>query len=207
MSPLAKGILTALVMAIGVGPGVLINFHTSLRRGFRAGLSVVAGLYTGIIVFLAVNYFGVFRLIQPFQHRRAAGIICGAILCCMGIGMLLTRPNATMVASEYSDPVPLLKGFLSGFLINITNPFIFLLWATLMSFAAANFGYRSSPFFAYLTGVIATGLCLDIVKSYFFSRIKAGVTARLLALINRGMGTVLASGGIFLVCRSIFVFG
>jgi threonine/homoserine/homoserine lactone efflux protein len=207
MDAFVKGMLTAFAMSLGIGPGMLINFRISLRRGFAAGLSVVAGLYVSVITFVAVNYFGVFHLIDSFRHRRATGIVCGIMLCVFGICMVLTNPKKALAAQPETDPLPLLKGFLSGVVVNITNPFVFLVWTTLMSIAAVNFGFRTCSFFAYLTGVVGTALCLDIVKSYLFSRMKIGITARLIAWINHGMGTILASGGIVMICRSIFVFG
>ena len=74
---MAKGIFTAFIMTVGVGPGMLINFHTSLRRGFVAGLSVVAGLYLSDSIFIAINYFGIFHLIQSFHHQRTGGSSAG----------------------------------------------------------------------------------------------------------------------------------
>jgi arginine exporter protein ArgO len=101
---LLKGILTALIMTVGVGPGMLINFHTSLRRGFVAGLFVVAGLYASDFTFIAINYFGVFRVIQSFQHQRTGTIVCGSVLCIFGIVMLLKKP-AAVAAAEESRPL------------------------------------------------------------------------------------------------------
>jgi threonine/homoserine/homoserine lactone efflux protein len=209
MIPLAKGMLTAFIMTLGVGPGMLINFHTSLRRGFAAGVSVVAGLYVSDLVFIAINYFGVLHLIQSFQHRRTGGIVCGAILCVFGISMVLKKQKAIVSPAgddTVADTGSLLQGFLSGFVVNMTNPMVFVFWMTLLSIAALNFGFRTYPFFIYLAGVVGTALCLDIAKSYLFSRIKIGLKTKVMAWINHGIGTVLASAGIVIICRSIFVF-
>ena len=100
----------------------------------------------------------------------------------------------------------MLKGFLSGFAVNMTNPFVFIFWMTLMSIATLNFGFRTYSFFIYFAGVVGTALCLDITKSYLFSRIKTGMKAKVMAWINHGIGTVLASAGIMIICRSLVVF-
>lgn len=208
MLPIAKGILTALIMTVGVGPGMLINFHTSLRRGFVAGLFVVAGLYASDFTFIAINYFGVFRVIQSFQHQHTGSIVCGSVLCIFGILMLLKKP-AAVAASEESKPLPrtgsLLKGFLSGYVVNISNPFVFVFWMTLMSVASLNFGFRTAPFYVYFSAVICTALCLDIAKSYLFSRLKNGIREKIMKRINSGIGTILASAGAVIICRSLFI--
>jgi threonine/homoserine/homoserine lactone efflux protein len=202
--------LTAFIMAVGVGPGMLINFHTSLRRGFVAGLSVVTGLYLSDATFIAINYFGVPQLIKSFHHQRIAGIACGAVLCVVGISMVLKKSFGIAVPAG-SGPAPetagLFKGFMSGFAVNMANPFVFIFWMTLMSIATLNFGFRTHPFFTYFAGVIGTALCLDITKSYLFSRIKTGIKARVMARINHGIGAILASAGIIIICRSFVVFG
>ena len=210
MVSFAKGMLTAFIMTVSVGPGMLINLHTSLRKGFIAGLSVVTGLYLSDGIFITINYFGVSHLIKAFHHQRIAGIACGAVLCIFGISMVLKK-SFEITVSAGKVPVPenmgLFKGFISGFAVNMANPFVFLFWMTLMSIATLNFGFRTNAFFAFFAGVIGTALCLDISKSYLFSRIKTGIKSKVMARINHGIGTVLASAGIIIICRSIVVFG
>ena len=212
MLPLAKGMLTALIMTLGVGPGMLINFHTSVRRGFAGGVSVVAGLYVSDLIFIAINYFGLLNLIQSFRHRHAAGIVCGAILCVFGISMALKRQK-TVADPADTTPLPgaggLLKSFLSGLLVNLTNPFVFVFWMTLMGIAALDFGVRTPPFFVYFATVVGTALCLDITKSFLFSRfrLKLGLNAPLMAWIGRGIGAALVVAGIVIIFRTIFAAG
>jgi threonine/homoserine/homoserine lactone efflux protein len=208
MLPLTKGILTALIMTVGVGPGMLINFHTSMRRGFIAGLFVVAGLYLSDLTFIAINYFGVLFLIKYLQNQRAVAIICGIMLCIFGIAMLLNKPRAIVVSKKIKHVHSfrdLLKNFLSGFIVNISNPFVFIFWMTLMSIASLNFGFRTQSFHIYFAAVILSALCLDITKSYFFSRFRSGIKENFMKMINLGTGTVLAFCGVAIICRSIFI--
>jgi hypothetical protein len=76
-----------------------------------------------------------------------------------------------------------------------------------MSIATLNFGFHSYSFYEYFAGVFGTALCLDIIKSYLFSRIKTGLKAKVVARINHGIGTVLVSVGIVMIYRSIVVLG
>jgi threonine/homoserine/homoserine lactone efflux protein len=209
LAPIAKGIVTALIMTVGVGPGMMINFHTSLRRGFIAGLSVVFGLYLSDGIFIAINYFGVINLVQSFHHQRIGGIICGAVLCVIGGSMVLKKASGLVLQPNMGQPPPaasFVKGFLSGFMVNISNPFVFVFWITLMSIATLNFGFRTYPFHVYFSTVIGTALCLDITKSFLFSRIKTGLKAQVMTRINQGMGAVLSCAGIVIICRSMIAF-
>lgn len=208
MDPLLKGILTAFIMTLGIGPGMLINFHTSLRRGLLAGIAVVAGLYTSDFIFITINYFGVFHLVKSFPHQRTAGIVCGAIIGVLGIGMVMKKPAPILAGSDpavlVADTGSLIKGYIKGFVVNMTNPFVFVFWMTLMGIATINFGFRTYPFHVYFATVFVTALLLDLTKSYFFSRMKTGIRATVMARINRGTGAVLASAGMVIICRSIF---
>ena len=209
VAPIAKGILTALIMTVGVGPGMMLNFHTSLRKGFIAGLSVVFGLYLSDGIFIAVNYFGVINLVKSFHHQRIGGIICGIILCVIGVGMVLKKASDLVVQTDIAQSpaaASLVKGFLSGFMVNITNPFVFVFWITLMSIATLNFGFRTYSFHVYFITVVGAALCLDVTKSFLFSRIKTGLKASVMKRINQGMGGALACAGIVIICRSMVAF-
>jgi threonine/homoserine/homoserine lactone efflux protein len=209
VAPIVKGILTALIMTVGVGPGMVLNLHTSLRRGFIGGLSVVCGLYISDGIFIAVNYFGVINLIKSFHHQRIGGIVCGAILCVIGVSMVVKKASDLALrpaAGQTPGAASLAKGFLSGFMVNITNPFVFVFWITLMSIATLNFGFRTYSFNVYFSTVIGAALSLDVTKSFLFSRIKTGLKASVMRRINQGMGGALACAGIVIICRSMVAF-
>jgi threonine/homoserine/homoserine lactone efflux protein len=210
MPPFIKGILTAFVMTVAVGPGMLLNIHASLRRGFVAGLTVVIGLYVSDATFIAINYIGVSQFVNNFHHQRFVGIACGVVVCILGISMV-SKKSIGITVQESADPAPktnsLFRDFMSGFLVNMANPFVFIFWMTLMSIATLNFGFHSNSFYEYFAGVLGTALCLDILKSYLFSRVKTGLQPKAMARINHGVGTVLVSVGIVMIFRSIAVFG
>jgi hypothetical protein len=75
-----------------------------------------------------------------------------------------------------------------------------------MSIATLNFGFRTYPFHVYFSTVIGAALCLDITKSFLFSRIKTELKSQVMTRINRGMGAVLSCAGIVIICRSIVAF-
>jgi threonine/homoserine/homoserine lactone efflux protein len=205
---IAKGIFTAIVMTIGVGPGMLINFHTSMRKGFFSGLSVVAGLYASDLTFIAVNYFGVFRIAKSFSHQNTGALVCGLLLCTFGIVMAFKKPRAIEACGKSAydcSAASFFKDFLSGFIVNISNPFVFVFWMTLMGIASLNFGFRTGAFHIYFLTVICAALSLDITKSWLFSRIGTGIKENVMKIINITTGTVLASAGIAIICRSIIM--
>jgi threonine/homoserine/homoserine lactone efflux protein len=186
-------------MTVGVGPGMMLNLHTSLRRGFIGGLSVVCGLYISDGIFIAINYFGVINLIKSFHHQRIGGIVCGAILCVIGVSMVVKKTSDLALrpsAGQTPGAASLAKGFLSGFMVNIT----------LMSIATLNFGFRTYSFNVYFSTVVGAALCLDVTKSFLFSRIKTGLKASVMRRINQGMGGALACAGIVIICRSMVAF-
>jgi threonine/homoserine/homoserine lactone efflux protein len=208
--PVVKGVATAFIMTVALGPGMLLNIHRSLHGGFTAGLCVVAGLYTSDAAFIAVNYFGVSPFFKSLHHQGIAGIVCGAAVCIAGICMAVKKSlgiNAATCAEKVPKAIHPLKQFLSGFAVNSFNPFVFIFWMTLMSIATLNFGFRTPQFFEYFAGVFITALFLDIIKSYLFSRIQTGLNAKVVAGISRGIGTAVASAGIAIMYRSIIIFG
>lgn len=204
--------MTACVMTVCVGPGMLLNLHTSLRSGFLAGLAFVAGLYASDCTIIVIDYCGLSQILQLFRHQRLFGLVCGLVLCVFSTAQLLARPTDSLSTSR-PDPRerpyrPGLPGaFLSGFAVNIANPFVFIFWITLLSAAVMNFGYRTRSFYEFIFSVVGTAFAFDVMKSFLFSKVAVSPGSPAMTWISRGTGAALAVVGIVLVCKSILQDG
>lgn len=198
--------MTACLMTVGVGPGMLLNFHTSLRRGFSGGLAVVAGLYTSDCTIIVIELLGFSRIAALSNIKNVFGIVCGSLLLVFAVSIWLARPSigikTVRTGSELPGAQSMLKAFLSGFIVNISNPFVYAFWMTVMGFAVMNFGYRTRSFYIYFVTVVVTALIFDMAKSYLFSRAKSFVNPAIMVWFNRTMGLALAAAGIIIICQA-----
>jgi threonine/homoserine/homoserine lactone efflux protein len=202
VNPIVVGVLTALTMTLGVGPGLLLYFQASVSRGFFSGLAVLSGLWVSDFCFIAIGFFGVAPLLTSISHQRTGAFVCAGILFIFGLVQLAKKPislNQSASGQERKNK-KVLKGFLAGFLINSSNPFVLVFWMTLMGFAGVNFGVKTLSFYAFFIGLISFALFFDITKCFIFSKISIHLNPSILGWIQR-------IAGVALILAAVFVLG
>lgn len=208
MNPILAGMLVALTMTVSVGPGLVMYFQATVNRGFAAGLSVLSGLWISDFGFITISLLGISRLLNTVHNQHIAAIACSTALVVFGLTQWIKKPAALAGSGPHrglGQKTSLATGFLSGFMINSSNPFVFVFWMTLVSLAGVNFGVRTQSFYAFFIGLIACGLIFDISKCFIFSKITVYFNPIVLTRINRIAGSVVMAGAIAIICKS-FVF-
>lgn len=194
MSPFFAGLLVALTMALSVGPGLMLYFHASVRRGFVAGLAVLAGLWISDFGFITICYLGTAQLLNTVHNQHIAAIVCASILLIFGLmqwtknPIAASRPTSNDIVGKRTR---LLTDVLSGFLINTSNPFVFIFWMTVVGIAGVNFGVRTQSFYTFFIGLVSSAMFLDTTKCFVFSKITVHFNSTALKWINRVVGGLL----------------
>jgi threonine/homoserine/homoserine lactone efflux protein len=209
MNPFFCGMLVAVSMTCSVGPGLMLYFQATVSRGFVSGLSVLAGLWASDLGIITVSYFGLLQVLKTVHNQRIAAIISSTILIGFGLLQWIKKPAiiSRTAPSGPTDPQPkLLKGFLSGFLINSCNPVVFAFWMTLIGIAGINFGMRTRSFFAFFIGLVSCAMIFDSTKCFIFSRITLHLNSTVLPWINRVLGIALMLAAAAILYKSFFSF-
>jgi len=210
MSPFLTGLLMALPITLGVGPSLVLYFQATLHRGFNAGLAVLSGIWVSDIGFIFINYFGISHIfIAPANHRIAA-IASAAILLVFGFVQWVSKPatvacTGTMPAALPRARFKTTRDFLSGFIVNTSNPLLLAYWITLIGLTGANFGFKTASSYSFLAGIFLGEIFCDTAKCLAFSRINVRFNPRALAWVNRIAGSAMMLGAVVIVCKS-FVF-
>jgi threonine/homoserine/homoserine lactone efflux protein len=153
------------------GPIALVVFRSSMRGHFSLALRVVAGAAVAEVIYCALATFGYVQIIAayPFlaKYIRYVGasflVVLGAIFMFQKIHL-------------FEEPVPVSErrsaGWLSGFLIAILNPTLFLTWGSASSTIFSWFdsiGFWDMVLFPLCAGLgIVTwfSILLEIFKKY-----------------------------------------
>lgn len=204
MIAVLKGALVALSLTLGFGPGLIVQFEASINRGFRAGASVISGLYASDVFLVSLCYLGFTRFLQQQEYKLAMGIVGGLIIIIFGISLLIKRvkfnltPRARTITTRSTH---LAQYFMKGFMINITNPFAIVFWLGILSIAGTNFGIYTSSFYVFFIALFVIAICCDLVKVFCFSRVKQFFTPGIVTWINRAMGSILVIIGIVIITK------
>lgn len=199
-----QGFLLGLALCIAIGPSFFALIQTSIRNGFYSGAALAFGIFLSDLVCVALAYLGASRLFDDPHNKLLIGVIGGTVLIVFGIYNLQKK---TIVVEEnidikksFSVPLTVLKGFL----LNILNPAVFLLWMGWMGLVSARGDFKPYHVIIFFSTALLTVLATDIMKAYGAFWIRQYLRPMLLVWLNRVVGIIMICCGIWMICRSFY---
>ena len=113
-------LLSSISLTIFPGPDLMYVISTSLSQGWRKGLILSLGLCSGLIVHTLVVIFGLGTILEDNPETARIIELFGALyLLFIAYRLLRNNRNKKLTSSKkkFSENV-----FLTGFLMNLTNP-------------------------------------------------------------------------------------
>ncbi len=214
LSVLLKAIPIGLLLSIMPGAAFFSVIQTSISRGFRAGLFLAFGISLSDIFLVALCLFGIAGLMENNETAQLVmGIVGGIILIAFGGYTFLNMksdlnpqlPKSILLkegsnGDEINDENYRIKYLAKGFALNVSNPFVWLLWLGIVPYSGTILKEQS----LFLIFILITVFSMDMLKSYFAGKIKQILTPEVIFLINRIVGLVIACLGVFLIIRVFF---
>jgi len=195
-------VVTALVIVVTPGTGVLLTVGAGLSRGVRAGLITAVGCTLGIVPHLVAAITGAAALLRAsglaFETVKVLGVAYLLLL-----GVLTWRDKSELTTKVGEAPVSAVRIMTSAILANLLNPKLTLFFfAFLPQFVPARSPHPigqllllSGTFMAMTLVVFALyGLCAAAVREHVLRR--PGIVRRLrqaFALSFAGLGIRLAT--------------
>jgi len=136
LSILGASFVMGLSGAMMPGPMLAVNIEGSLRKGFWAGPVVVAGHVLLELLVVGLLFVGLREILVNPWVSAAIGILGGAYLAWMGVGMIKSalRREISLDNSQTGENGKRSGTYLrlagSGFLLSASNPYFLIWWAT-----------------------------------------------------------------------------
>jgi homoserine/homoserine lactone efflux protein len=123
-------VFAAMALALVPGPTVTVIIANSLKHGTKAGLANVLGNQAGVVIWLAIAALGLGAAIQVmgvwFAVLRYVG---AAYLVWLGVKLFMSKGDLA-VATDRARPSG--SFFLQGFVVNMSNPKMLVLFGALI---------------------------------------------------------------------------
>ncbi len=196
---LLKGITFGLLLSISVGPVLFSIIKQSLNNGHKGGMAFVFGVSASDITLVLVSnvFTELFRSLS--EYKTEIGIAGCIFLVSLGVYFLFFKKvkvneEGKQVLSfsnrEYA------RIFLSGYLMNMLNPAVFIFWITTSTTVINHSIQQRIIIFATCLALVLSG---DIAKVMLAGKIRNRLTPHNIHIINRINGLILIGFGIALI--------
>ena len=208
LDALLKGITLGLLLSISVGPVIFSIIKQSINNGTRGGMAFVAGVSASDLALVLIsNVFT--ELFKSLSSMRLEIGIAGSIfLIAMGIYFLFFKK--VPVNDQGQHLMAQIRGMdyakiaLSGFLMNVLNPAIFLFWITTSTTLISHTVQERILIFTVCLLVVLAG---DTAKVLLAGKIRNRLTPHNIHILNRINGIILIGFGIALIWGLLAYFG
>ncbi|MEK7594067.1 MAG: LysE family transporter [Patescibacteria group bacterium] len=191
-----ESILIGVSIAAIPGPIFFELVRRTLTKGFREGVLLVLGEFSGNFIILLAIFFGLSQFFTNHTVKILFYILGGLILLWVSYGALKLKQSS--VELSY-DEKPTLRGgsFFTGMIIAVTSPIVIALWISLSS------SYLSSMSNHLLSFVniffIALGfLVFFIPLAYIVHKTRHRIAPPTVVQLSRAFGIVLIAYALIL---------
>lgn len=206
-----QGMLVALPLILGVGPGLIAQMDCGLRSGYKACVSVVYGLYSCALTIVVISYLGFVRFLNAPSLRLALSLFNGLLIITWGTIKIIRSHKSFFLAPRAEETrrirlpkmPPALSRYIQGFVLNLTNPIGLFFWLNILSLAHLNLKIENEDLPLFIAGLFMTGVSLDMAKCFLFSRSGNVLKPPVMMLISRAMGLLLVVLGAYLIVRAL----
>lgn len=179
-----KAMLIGLSIAAPVGPIGLICIQRTLAYGMRTGFVSGMGAACADAVYGAIGAFGMVAITDYFVSLSTPLAIAGAVfLAWMGGKLLLSK--AQVVDQDVTNKQPVMRTFLSIFMLTITNPLTIVSFIAVFASIAGPVALHPSAAAFMVTGVFLGSAFWWLILSSGVALIRKKISITVMTLINR----------------------
>ncbi|WP_342433956.1 LysE family transporter [Neobacillus sp. FSL H8-0543] len=190
-------ILLGLSLAAPIGPINAAQIDKGIRHGFMHSWLIGVGAVVADGVYMLVVYLGVVHFLETSFMKTFLWSFGCFVLLYTGIETL--RSSDELNFGDNRKKEPLIKSFISGFFMSISNPLTILFWlgiyGSVLAKTAAS--YETSELILYSCAIFIGLLLWDLTMACISSNFRKYLTSNLLTGISLLSGLSLIGFGIY----------
>lgn len=195
------GVMLSLVL---IGPAFFLLIETSLTKGWRAALTLDAGVLTADLLCILIAYYGAKDLSNFIETHPSLYKIGGFIIMVYGAYMYFSKP-VLHVNKSYVVSHNYFKTFANGFLMNMLNIGIVIFWFVIVGWVTINYP-KAYEFVLFMGIALITFLSVDLAKIFLAHKFKERLSDALVYKIRRILGIALLIFGLVILLKGFFSF-
>lgn len=205
-----KALVTGFILSVMIGPVFFVLLETSITKGIRAALALDLGVLLSDLFYILIAYvfYAEVASLGSDDNRSILNGVGGLLFLAYGIINLFKKTSisdekALKLLPNSKDLIVLI---VKGFLLNLANPMVIFYWFSIMTLGTSYVENKEIeyPVFFFISMVLVTFFCIDILKIIGAKYLRPLVTNKLLNGLNKLIGIVFSLFGLFLLLRSYF---
>ncbi|HAD10866.1 MAG TPA: hypothetical protein DCF33_00355, partial [Saprospirales bacterium] len=203
---LIQGILLGISLSFLIGPLLFAIVEAGISQGFRAGVSVAAGIWFSDVLYVFAAFYGIEAieaLVALPNFKLWAGLLGGLLLTGFGAGSLLKSQSSNQSSRNdipgYTNisksPKPYLWWWIRGFLVNTINPGTVFFWLGIVSAVVIPSGWSKSEMLIFFGGMLTTLVVTDTLKAWGAKKLRQFLTPKHIRQIQLGIGWLMIGFG------------
>jgi len=203
-----QGLLLGLPFVFVFGPALFAILQTSVSKGFYSGMQLAIGISLSDLSLMLLCYFGLIQHIQSNTFQIVLGFVGTVFLAIYGVYMFRKKTVASQTTSKEIklkiNWMGVFSEVMKGFFLNIMNPFLWVLWFTIVSSGTGN--RKPIEAVLFILGIVSMIFCTDLLKSFFANRLTRLLSYKVLLIINKVAGIILMVCSLYLCVRTCITF-
>ena len=202
------GLLVGLAFVFVVGPALFAILQTSVSKGFYSGMQLAIGISASDFLLMLLCYFGFTKYIQNDTFQITSGFVGTAFLALYGVYMFRKKTVTSQTTSKEIKLKINWFGVFSevskGFFLNLMNPFLWVLWFTIVSSGTVN--RRPIEAVLFIAGIVCMIFSTDMLKAFFANKLTVFLSNKVILMINKVAGIILMICSLVLCVRTLISF-
>jgi threonine/homoserine/homoserine lactone efflux protein len=158
METIIKNIALGIALAAPIGPAGIAVMNSGLNRGFRNAFLTGVGITMADTSYLLIVFFGLSRFMEVSYVKVFLWVLGAGVLIYLGYQSIkgaLKRIDLE-TTEEYTDRNP----FVSGYLVNISNPIAVVFWVGIFGSMLENMEDETRVIALLLSSTILIGILM-----------------------------------------------
>lgn len=197
MNSMLGFVFLGLSLSAPIGPVNAAQLDKGIRGGFLPAWLVGLGAIAADIIYMLLVYFGVIHFLNTPFMKSFLWLFGFFILTYTGIDSL--KQAGKLSLSEMRGREPLMKSFMSGFMMSLSNPLSILFWLGIYGSVLAQTAATSNARDLVINScaIIAGVLLWDVTMAGFVSIFRKILTDRVIRTISVLSGLSLIGFGLY----------
>ncbi|MCO6495503.1 MAG: LysE family transporter [Bacteroidetes bacterium] len=200
--PFFNGLLEGVVISLLLfGPAFFKLLNVSMQSGKFKGWWLATGVVLSDFVVVLLLIYGLSGLFENVYFEQLYSL--GAGIAMIVLGMKYVKSSYRLFLQSYRERTKGGKSLLSGFSLNLINPFTFVLWFNVLGAISLKYSsgndYRTN-LILNLLGILLMLYLMDILKVVTADFIGRKIGHRTFYHLNRYFG------GVFIIIGLVFIF-